>query len=227
MRELLKNIQIRVNERIYLKDPESSDLGRSIINHSIKLIHELGIESFTFKKLAFALNTTESTVYRYFENKHNLLLYILSWYWGWLEYEIVLSTMNISDPTDRIQKTIEAISDPLKNELVHNYVDLKGLHEIVIAESPKSFLTKEVDLENEIGFFVNYKRICDRIVKNIQEINSEYPYSKTLALTIIQCANQHRFFASHFPNLTNISSEGKELHAFLSDLVLKTIQNNK
>ena len=90
MHELLKNIQIKVNDKIYIKDPESSDLGKSIIKHSIEMIHAMGMEAFTFKKLAIKLGTTESTVYRYFENKHKLLIYLISWYWGWLEYEMVL-----------------------------------------------------------------------------------------------------------------------------------------
>jgi AcrR family transcriptional regulator len=227
MQELLRNIQIRVNEHLYMKDPESSELGKNIVIESTKIIRELGIEAFTFKKLATELGTTESTIYRYFENKHKLLLYLLSWYWGWLEYEIVLTTMNIDNPTERLRKTIETISDPLKNNMEHRLVDLALLHQIVIAESPKSFLTKEVEAENEIGFFVNYKRICQRIIKNIEEINPEYPFTKTLALTIIQCANQHRFFAVHFPKLTNISPDGRELSGFLSDLVLNSIQKSK
>ena len=39
-----------INSTIYLRDPESSELGKKIIKHSIDLIYELGFESFTFKK---------------------------------------------------------------------------------------------------------------------------------------------------------------------------------
>jgi AcrR family transcriptional regulator len=84
MQELIKNIQIKVNNNIYLKDPESSEIGKNIIANSIDMIHEIGLEGFTFKKLSKALHTTESTIYRYFENKHKLLIYLISWYWvGW------------------------------------------------------------------------------------------------------------------------------------------------
>ncbi len=78
MQELLKTVQIRVNDRIYAKDPDSSDLGRNIINESVEIIHEIGFDAFTFKKLAISLGTTESTVYRYFDNKHRLLVYLTS-----------------------------------------------------------------------------------------------------------------------------------------------------
>ena len=107
MHELLKNIQIKVNDKLYLKDPESSDLGKSMIKHSIEMIHAMGMEAFTFKKLAIKLGTTESTVYRYFENKHKLLIYLISWYWGWLEYEMVLKSMNIADPVEKLKNLIE------------------------------------------------------------------------------------------------------------------------
>ena len=37
--------------KIFIKDPESSELGKRIIEHSILLIDEIGFDSFTFKKL--------------------------------------------------------------------------------------------------------------------------------------------------------------------------------
>ena len=73
MNTLLSNFKISVNPDIYLKDPESSELGRKIINHSIALIDELGFEQFTFKKLGVRIASNESSIYRYFENKHMLL----------------------------------------------------------------------------------------------------------------------------------------------------------
>ena len=143
MQELLRNIQIRVNDKIYIKDPESSELGKSIISASIKLIKELGLESFTFKKLATELETTESTIYRYFENKHKLLIYLISWYWGWMEYNMVLSSINIVDPIERLKNTIDTICNPLKREIAHEYFILEPLHEIIIEESLKAFFDQE------------------------------------------------------------------------------------
>lgn len=45
-------IQMKLNERLYLRDPQDTKLGRKIIQHSILLIDEIGFEAFTFKKLA-------------------------------------------------------------------------------------------------------------------------------------------------------------------------------
>ena len=51
MEKLLKSVKIDINDKIYVKDPESSDLGKRIIEHSILMIHDLGFEAFTFKKV--------------------------------------------------------------------------------------------------------------------------------------------------------------------------------
>lgn len=223
MQELLKNIQIKVNDKIYIKDPESSELGKNIIKFSIEMIHSMGLETFTFKKLAVELGTTESTIYRYFENKHKLLIYLISWYWGWLEYRMVLSSINIADPVERLKNTIATICDPLKNNIEHEHYDLRPLHEIIIEESLKAFLTKDVDMENENGLFSNYKHIIDRLINNIKEINGDFIYANTMASIIIECANQQRFLALHFPSLTDINDDDNRLDAFLSNMVLNTI----
>ncbi|MFZ9029367.1 MAG: TetR/AcrR family transcriptional regulator, partial [Crocinitomicaceae bacterium] len=85
MEGLHGRVSISVNENVFLKDPTSTELGRKIVRASIDLIDELGFEDFTFKKLALAIGSTEASVYRYFENKHNLLAYLTMWYWGWME----------------------------------------------------------------------------------------------------------------------------------------------
>ena len=51
MKNLLSNLKIAVPEKIYIKDPETSELGKRIIEQSIILIDEIGFENFTFKKL--------------------------------------------------------------------------------------------------------------------------------------------------------------------------------
>ena len=92
-------IKMSLNKGLYLKEPQDSGLGRNIIKHSILLIDEIGFESFNFKKLAIRIKSTEASIYRYFENKHLLLLYLVSWYWEWVGYLININTMNIDDPT--------------------------------------------------------------------------------------------------------------------------------
>lgn len=224
MQRILRQLHVKVNEKVYLKDPESSELGRKIVKESIGIIHKIGFEAFTFKKLATEIHTTESTIYRYFENKHKLLLYLTSWYWGWMEYQMVFLTMNVANPVEKLAKTIETICDPLKNNLEHEYVDLVLLYEIVVAESPKAYLTKEVDDENKNGFFANYKHICERLSGIIEEINPEFKFAQTLASSIMESANQQRFFALHLPKLTNIDHNARNLGTFFTEMTLKTIE---
>ena len=78
MINLLSNLKIAVPDKIYIKDPESSELGKRIIEHSIELIDEIGFDSFTFKKLGLKIGSNESSIYRYFESKHKLLLYLIN-----------------------------------------------------------------------------------------------------------------------------------------------------
>ena len=46
------SLQIKMNDKLFLRNPEETAFGREIILKSIVLIHKSGFESFTFKKLA-------------------------------------------------------------------------------------------------------------------------------------------------------------------------------
>ena len=227
MKNLLGNIQIKVDEKVYLKDPETSEIGKRIIQHGIFLIDELGFEAFTFKKLAERIGSTEATIYRYFENKHMLLVYLISWYWNWQEYRLVFATSNISSPEERLKIAIRVLSGTITNDMDFAHIDEVSLQRIVVAESAKSFLTKEVDADNREGFFRSYKRLVKRVSEIVEELNPGYPYPSSLVSTISESAHFQKFFALHLPSLTNVkeSSEGL-LEDFLIDLVMKTIGKN-
>ena len=77
-----------VPQGLSLRNPLETELGRNIIEHSIILMDELGFEAFTFKKLAVKIDSNETSIYRYFENKHLLLLYLVVWYWNWVSFLI-------------------------------------------------------------------------------------------------------------------------------------------
>lgn len=224
MKNLLANIKIRVDEKVYLKDPEGSEKGRSIVEQSILLIDELGLESFTFKKLAERIGTTEATIYRYFESKHMLLSYLLSWYWNWLEYRLVFATSNISSPEERLKIAITILSGKIDLDLEFAHVNEVVLQRIVVAESAKAYLTKEVDENNKEGFFLSYKRLCKRISDIVQEINPDYKYPASLVSTVAESAHYQKFFSLHLPSLTSISDNNEnQLVNFLTDLVFKNI----
>ncbi len=219
-------LQISMNEGLFLRNPEGSELGKSIIKQSIKLIHKNGFESFTFKKLAEDIGTTEAGIYRYFENKHKLLLYLTSWYWGWLEFQIVFHTNNIKDPSIKLKKVIKLLASAVKDDEQTSHVDEHLLHQIVIAEGSKAYLTKHVGEDNKQQFFKPYKDLCSVVGGIITECNGKYKYPKSLATTIVEMAHFQNFFMKHLPSLTDFTKTKTEADVivFLNELVFAAIK---
>ena len=204
-------IQFNLNENLYLRDPQLTKLGRNIIKYSIKLIEELGFEKFTFKKLAEVIDSTEASIYRYFENKHKLLVYLVSWYWEWMKYQINYQTMNLEDPERILRIVLSVLVDSSQNYQGIEYVDEQLLHRIVVAESTKAYHTKEVDEENRIGFFANYKSLCKLVSEKILAYSPQYPYPRALASTLVEMANSHQYFAEHLPLLTDVDRNNGDI----------------
>ncbi len=203
MKELLKNFQIKVNDKTYLKDPESSALGKRIIEYSIILIDEIGFEAFTFRKLGETIKSPEASVYRYFENKHKLLLYLASWYWAWLEYQLVLKTFSVTNAQEKLKTTIEIITMSIVEDSDFSHINEIKLNTIIINEYSKSFLTKDVDEENREGYFAIYKRLISRVKDAILGLKSDYPYPASLASTVVEGSLHQYFLKDHFPSITN------------------------
>lgn len=204
------SIQIKLNEKLYIRDPQDTKLGRKIIQHSILLIDEIGFEGFTFKKLAERIGSTEASVYRYFENKHLLLLYLLCWYWEWMRFRIDYNTMNINDPKQKLKIAISAIVDTSRRNTSIEFVDEDILHRIVVAEASKAYHTKEVDKENEHGFFLTYKALSKKIAGIIEELRPDYKYPRALASTLLEMANNHIYYSLHLPSLTDIKIDSPD-----------------
>ncbi len=207
MKTLLSNLKIEINQNIYLKDPESSDLGKRIIEHSIKLIDDIGFDSFTFKKLGVIIGSNESSIYRYFDSKHKLLLYLTSWYWGWLEYQLVFSTTNISKASKKLEKAISILTRTIESDSTFSHIDEVTLSRVVINEYSKSYLTKEVDEENKEGYFAIYKRLVTRLHDIIIEVNASYKFPHSLASTVIDGALHQHFLKDHFKSLTDCNDK--------------------
>ena len=225
MQNLLANIKIRVNEKIYVKDPETSTLGKKIIQHSILLIHDIGFDNFTFKKLGEKIGSNESSIYRYFENKHLLLVYLSSWYWSWMEYRLVFSIINIHDPLQKLERAISIVSESIQDDASTPHIDEAILNKIIIAEFTKTLHTKEVDEENKSGFFLIYKRIINRIVAIVNEVNPDYPYSKSLVSNIVEGALHQHFIKDHLTTITNCN-DSVSPSDFYVDLVKRVLAKN-
>ncbi|MEY2629682.1 MAG: hypothetical protein RLZZ469_577 [Bacteroidota bacterium] len=222
MNSILSNITITVNPKLFVKNPETSDLGKKIIEKSILLIDEIGFENFTFKKLGEQIGSNESSIYRYFESKHKLLLYLSSWYWGWLEYRMVISTTNIPDPMEKLKRAITIVTEKIEDDSTTLHINESILNKIIIAEFTKTLLTKEVDEENKEGFFLVYKRVINRIIDIIQEVNPDYAFAKSLASSIVEGSLHQHFLKDHLKTITNCN-ENNSPTQFYIDLAQKIL----
>jgi len=181
-------------------------------------MEELGFEDFTFKKLAIHMQSTEASVYRYFENKHNLLAYLTMWYWSWMEYRLLMRTINIEDPKTRLRKAIQCVTEVIEVDSAFSQIDESKLQRIVIIESSKVYLCKTVDADNKSGFFLVFKSLVQRIADIILEINPGFKYPHMLVSTIIEGAQHQRFFADHLPRLTDVVKGEDAVTTFYTQL---------
>jgi len=197
-------VRFSLNEGLFLRDPQDTKLGRKIIQHSILLIDELGFEDFTFKKLAEQMDSTEPSIYRYFENKHTLLIYLVSWYWEWVSYLIDVETKNIEDPERKLKIILATIVNASIENPATAYVNEQVLHRIIVSEGAKAYHTKSVDEENKEGFFLDYKELAEKVAETLTAVNPKFPFPRTLASNIFEMANNQIYFANHLPRLTDI-----------------------
>ena len=221
----MKNLKINItiSEFLYTKNPESSELGRKIVSKSIEMINELGFEGFTFKKLGLAIGSNESSVYRYFESKHALLVYLINWYWSWIEYKLVFTTLNVTNASDRLKNGIALLTKEVTEDDAFSYINEITLAKIIISESSKAYYTKDIDKENEKGYYKTYKRVVKRVSDIVLEINPTYEFPHMLISTVIEGAHHQRYFAKHLPSLTDFEEGKNNIVRFYTDLVFKTI----
>ncbi|WP_036157093.1 MULTISPECIES: TetR/AcrR family transcriptional regulator [Maribacter] len=225
MDQLMQSVQIKINEKLFLKNPESSELGKKIVEISIQMINEMGFEKFTFKKLGVQIGSNESSIYRYFENKHKLLVYLTSWFWGWMEYQLVFATYGIQNPKEKLLKSILIITREIKEDSAFSHINEVSLNKIVINEYSKSYLTKEVDTENKEGFYIIYKRLVGRLADMISEVDESYEYPLSLASTILENGLHQHYLKEHFPTLTDCNKKVTPTQ-YLTHLVFNTLKQN-
>jgi AcrR family transcriptional regulator len=203
---MILGIKFQLSESFYSRDPQDTELGKKILKHSILLMDEIGFEAFTFRKLAVEIGSVEKSIYRYFENKHLLLLFLTSWYWEWVHYLININIKNIEDPNKKLEIAIRNIVEATSENASNEYINESVLHRVVINEGSKSYHTFAVDDENKVGLFWSYKSVVNTVADLVKQINPEFPYAVSQASSLFEMANNQ-----HLPSITNLSNkEGKE-----------------
>ena len=217
------SVNISISPDLYTKNPESSELGKKIVCKSIEMINDLGFETFTFKKLGASIGSNESSIYRYFESKHALLVYLINWYWSWIEYKLVFLNNNLSSPHVRLNNAIQLFTEPVEKDDNYLFINEFLLNKIIISESVKAYYTKDIDTENEKGFYKTYKRVVERVSETILEINPSFKFPHMLISTVIEGAHHQKYFEKHIPSLTDVEDGENSIVQFYTDLVRKSI----
>ena len=218
-------LSFKLNEKLYLRDPQHTQLGQNIIKKSIEMIDKMGFELFTFKKLAEQIDSTEASVYRYFENKHHLLLYLISWYWNWMEYRIELSTSGLKDPAEKLRICLRILAEEKKFDPTFEFVNEAALSRIVISELDKAYLTKDVDDFNKDGLYGGFKSFCKKVAVIAQEVCPSYPFTSSLISSVALIANHQVFFSNHLPSLSSLPKDNpyEKLFEFMESIVFLSL----
>lgn len=216
--------RVKMNEKLYLRDPEQSDIGRRIVKHGLDLIIQLGFEDFTFKKLATRIDTTEATIYRYFENKHRLLVYLIAWYWSNLECKVLFHVHNLQNPEQKLRRIIDLLISP-GNGIHQDYLNEKHAYELVMLEGAKAYLTRHINEDNKDQLFKPYKDLCARFADAMLEYNPAYKFPHSLASTLLEMSHSQKFFMHNLPSLTDFGKDksGKKLGIFLENLLFDSL----
>ena len=222
------DIKFDLSESLYNKDPQESELGKKILEHSIIMLNEIGFESFTFRKLALKIGSAEKSIYRYFDNKHLLLLFLTSWYWEWVHYLITINIINIENPNRKLEIAINNLVRAISENPMNKYINENLLHKVVINEGGKAYHISAIDEENKAGLFISYKKLVKVVADIITDINPKFKYSISLASNLFEMANNQIYFAEHLPKLSSIKSgknQNKDLIAMLSLFAKKILIN--
>jgi AcrR family transcriptional regulator len=187
---------------LYLKNPESSDLGKRILIEAASFIGSNGIDEFNFLKLAKKVGCTEATVYRYFHNKQQLVQYLLNIYWGSICVEIEYSTRQIKSARKKLKTAIEILSSPHPENFTDNKL-AAAVVSVVMSEGVRIHLRPQLDDEIKAGNFKYYSTLLDQFESLISESMPNYPFSRSLASTLIDTAMLQMLYISRYNNFTD------------------------
>ncbi|MBL7812132.1 MAG: TetR/AcrR family transcriptional regulator [Bacteroidetes bacterium] len=210
--------QVRVSlpPVLYIKNPQETALGQSLLEHAAACISRDGLEEFNFRKLAQAAGCTEATVYRYFENKHKLVLLLMNLFWGYVDFQI--------QQRIRFEPKAEAALNACLNELgnlqlheIHNPHFAELLVHLAAREGVKMHLGKDIHAETQDGSLTHYLRLL-QTVEDLLRLN-HVSYPRALAGLLLDSALQQHFYRHNEPLLTDSACEEEGCVQFLQSLI--------
>ena len=212
------SLSIRVPKELYIKDPETTDLGKMIVSRSIPLMLELGFDKFTFKKLGAQIKSPEASVYRYFSSKHQLLNYLTAWYWNWLTYLLLDRTRPITDPKKRLKAALTVLLDAGKMDISIPHVDESLLHKVILREGAKAESDGEEKGSMREVLVAGHEIFCEEFAKVIRAYKKSYPHPKALVVSLTVVAHRLIFMAENSPTSIELKTPRNDHTAILKFL---------
>jgi AcrR family transcriptional regulator len=219
-------LKINVSPALFLRDPEDTDLGRRIVVVGVERIVSEGYETFTFKKLAEHLNSTEASIYRYFESKQHLLMYIFYRYWEGMKVNLTIDLQKAEGGKERLKRVVKFICMPqwhVKDQMI----DELQLMELAQSESSRIYIFNQVDEYNKNGMYLAYKSLVELIANEIISYKNHYTYAHSLASVLLNSVVNQLYYANHLPSLTDIRKGEKarnELRSFLEHFLFASLK---
>jgi AcrR family transcriptional regulator len=209
---MIKGIKFSFSNHLYVKDPQETKYGKRLLSHTVELMAQIGFEAFTFRKLAVEMKSAEASIYRYFENKHQLLVFLSCWYWEWVHYLIHIHTLNIKSPEEQLKLTIHQLLHASEQSNMTEYINENLLHKLLVVEGVKAIHHHDVDDKNSHGMFKSRKELVDKIAQILLEINSQFTYAITLATTMVDMADNQIYYVEHLPKLSSLKNTDDKLN---------------
>jgi hypothetical protein len=151
-------------------------------------------------------------------------VYLISWYWLWIEYKLVFATNNIPISEQKLISALEIITKRITEDNSVSFINEVLLNKVIIAESSKAYHTKDIDVENEKGYYKSYKRVVQRVSDIVLEVNPTFKFPHMLISTVIEGAHHQRYFSQHLPSLTDVIEGNNDVVNFYKNLVLNAIK---
>jgi hypothetical protein len=131
----------------------------------------------------------------------------------------------VKEPKAKLKMIVQLLTNELPESTGQLDYNKNFLYQIIIAESSKAYLVKEVSTINKDEVFKPYKDLCAHIAKVISDYKPNYKFPTSLSSTIIETSHSQQFFATFLPRLTDASKTNKKEYTalFIEELLFKVL----
>jgi AcrR family transcriptional regulator len=218
MDTLRTHVSMVIDKSLYTKDPMTSVIGQDIIRHAVEQIAANGLDQFTFRKLATSLKSTESTLYRYFQNKHQLATYLASYHWSLMEWRIAFATANIADHQTQFENALRELCLWVRDDQKKQILNEAKLQRFVLTAGFTTFLPLDLNKSDRISYTKAYSDLIHRIATIVRKSHPHIKSPEAFSTTIVESIHHQMYLQLHAPHLTDIASKAQQLFLFAQQI---------